>query len=127
MIHISMSPPCKFSLPILHLVVNAIYYFYNTYFNANDVFNHHLCTRYFPNDSKSGWRGNYTDFLFAAYQMNLYTLWHEIMGYEGQLQNEYFTELLYRFFGRKLCFLSFAEIIRQLMVLIDRELEKISV
>lgn len=69
---------------------------YNLYFNGNDVFNHHLCYRYFPNSTRAGWKANYTDFLFAAIQMNIYVLWHEICGCADQIDNNKFTTSLYR-------------------------------
>ena len=38
----------------------------------------HSSSRYFPHSTKAGWQANYSDFLFAAIQMNLYTLFHEV-------------------------------------------------
>jgi len=45
-----------------------------------------------------GWESNYTDFLYAAYQMNIYTLWHEIRGLnrDNLMHHEEFTMLLYK-------------------------------
>ncbi len=65
------------------------------FFNANDVFNHYLDMRYFPHEQKSGWKSNFTNFLFAAIQMNLYTLWHEIMKEKNRLDRDVFTKMLY--------------------------------
>lgn len=46
---------------------------------------------------KSGWRSNYTDFLFACYQMNLYSLYHEIENFsEEKIDHKSFTIMLYQ-------------------------------
>lgn len=46
---------------------------------------------------KSGWESNYTDFMFAAYQMNIYTLWHEILDLrEEKIDYKAFTKDLYQ-------------------------------
>jgi len=60
--------------------VNVIQKCYNEEFGTNDDFNQYLHKRYFPIEQRSGWQSNYTDFLFASYQMNLYTIYHEING-----------------------------------------------
>jgi hypothetical protein len=78
------------------LEINSIKLCYELYFNGNDVFNHYLAQRYFPNNQRSGWESNYTDFLFAAYQMNFYTLWHEITKQHDRIDRIEFTKMLYR-------------------------------
>jgi len=77
--------------------VNVLKHCYQITFNANDVFNHYLCSRYFPYVEKSGWEGNYTDFIQAAYEMNIYTIWHEIalLKEETQMDNRDFAAKLY--------------------------------
>jgi hypothetical protein len=76
--------------------INVIKECYKEHFNANDVFNHFLAKRYFPHPQKSGYESNFTDFLFAAIQMNLYTLYHEIMQEKNRMDHRKFTENLYR-------------------------------
>ena len=84
--------------PTNTLALNVISECYNITFNYNDVYNHYLKSRYFPYKSSSGWRNNYTNFIFAAYQMNLYTLWHEIAKSGNKhLTLEVFTKMLCRY------------------------------
>ena len=75
---------------------NTIKECYKINFNVNDIYNKYLCVRYFPIVRKSGWRSNYTDFLFACYQMNLYSLYHEIENFsEEKIDHKSFTIMLY--------------------------------
>jgi hypothetical protein len=56
-----------------------------------------LNKRYFPYVEKSGWESNFTDFMFAAFQMNTYTLWHEHQNLKDNLMDyKTFTINLYR-------------------------------
>jgi hypothetical protein len=74
---------------------NTIKLAYQEYFNMNDVFNHYLYKRYFPYSTRSGWESNYTDFMFAAYQMNLFTMYHELIDTAGkELDRVWFTKRL---------------------------------
>ena len=76
--------------------MNTIKLCYNEYFNINDVYNHYLHKRYFPLQQRSGWQSNYTDFLFACFQMNLYTLYHELDNAPSKkMEWKKFTTLLY--------------------------------
>jgi hypothetical protein len=77
--------------------LNTIKEAYSCSFNYNDIFNHYLNKRYFPHVEKSGWESNFTDFMFAAYQMNTYTLWHESEELKDQkMEYKPFTTKLYR-------------------------------
>src|SRR5690242_11496519 len=80
---------------ILNIGFNTIKICYGDYFNANDKYNHFLHKRYYPYISRAGWQCNY-DFIFAAYQMNLYTLYHEMNSLEARMSNKGFSELLRR-------------------------------
>jgi hypothetical protein len=84
--------------PANYTGLNTIKLAYAQNFNVNDVFNHYLASRYFPNIQKNGWEGNYTDFMYAAYQMNAYTLWHEIQEFKKpqHLSCVAFTRMVYR-------------------------------
>jgi hypothetical protein len=75
-------------------MIFLIYYSYDVSFIVYFEIIHSLA-RYFPNSTKAGWEANYSDFLFAAIQMNLFTLYHELhdLG-EKELTLEGFTELL---------------------------------
>lgn len=75
---------------------NTIKRFYQEYFNTNDVFNHYLYKRYHPIEQRSGWQSNYTDFILAAYQMNLFTLYHELKRKIDHKKRKEFTEKLYK-------------------------------
>src|SRR5687768_4812121 len=74
--------------------LNTIKLAYHEYFNTNDRFNHYLHKRYFPIESRSGWRSNYTDFIFASYQMNLFTLYHEMEEVEVGTSRKTFNYML---------------------------------
>ena len=52
--------------------------------------------RYHPLEQRSGWQSNYTDFILAAYQMNLFTLYHELKRKIEHKKRKKFTEKLYR-------------------------------
>jgi hypothetical protein len=75
--------------------LNTIKLAYQEYFNTNDVYNHYLHKRYFPFQIRAGWQSNYTDFLFAAVQMNLFTMYHELVDTLGvKLSRDRFTLIL---------------------------------
>jgi len=89
---VNLDPPSKKE----HIPINTIKLSYQEYFNTNDVFNHFLHKRYFPIKQRTGWQANYTDFIFASYQMNLFTLYHEMLQLTDQMGRKEFTGILYR-------------------------------
>jgi hypothetical protein len=85
----------QYSLPNF-LAPNAIKLAYEEYFNVNDAFNHFLKKRYFPFELRGGWQSSYTDFMFAAYQVNLFTMYHELKKKTTREKFVKFTDILMR-------------------------------
>jgi hypothetical protein len=79
--------------PKKYIAPNTIKIAYRTYFNFNDRFNHFLSDRYWPY-KRSYWQANYDDFFFAAVQMNVYTLYHELNQIEKNVERREFSKIL---------------------------------
>ena len=61
-----------------NISTNVISDVYKLLFNGCDRYNNYLSNRYWPY-RREGWQANFDDFFFAAFGMNLYVMYHEVM------------------------------------------------